>query len=76
MTNPTHDTDPVDEFFARQRADVPTLVADELHWQRVLRRARRSRGRRWMRYAAGAAAAVLAGTVGWQVIGPGMAARS
>ncbi len=36
-----------------QRAEVPTLVADELHWQRVLRRARRSRGRRWMRYAAG-----------------------
>ncbi len=71
MTNPTHDTDPVDEFFARQRADVPTLVADELHWQRVLRRDRRSRGRRWMRYAAGAAAAVLAGTVGWQVVGPG-----
>lgn len=77
MTNPTHDahdahdTDPVDEFFARQRADVPTLVADELHWQRVLSRTRRSRGRRWMRYAAGAAAAVIAGTVGWQVVGRG-----
>jgi len=74
MTNTTHDahhTDPVDEFFAAQRADVPTLVADELHWQRVLRRARRSRGSRWMRYAAGAAAAVIAGTVGWQVVGGG-----
>lgn len=71
MTNPTRDTDQVDEFFARQRADVPTLVADELHWQRVLRKARGSRGRRWMRYAAGAAAAVIAGTVGWQVAGRG-----
>jgi photosystem II stability/assembly factor-like uncharacterized protein len=55
--------DPVARFFARERADVRSEPADDLHWQRIVREAYRPRGRRWLGYAGGVAAAGLVGAV-------------
>lgn len=59
--------DPVEEFFARERAQVRPLPADEGHWSSLVLEARREKRGRRMRYAMTAAAAVVivGGGVTW-----------
>jgi hypothetical protein len=72
MTGDEQGRDPVEDFFARERADVPSLAADEVRWERILARSRWSGPRRWIGYAAAAAAACLVvGALGWGLLGRG-----
>ncbi len=56
--------DPVEEFFAHERAQVRPLPTDEPHWSSLVVEARRERRARRMRYATSAAAAVLVAGAG------------
>lgn len=61
-----HRDDPVERFFAREREEIDELPGHDLHFQTMLRQARRPRSRRRLWLAAGvvAAAAVGAATAG------------
>lgn len=64
---PTHGV--VEDFFARERADIDELPGHDLHWQGIVREGRRGRGPRAAAWLATAAAAVLvagAGVAVWQ----------
>jgi hypothetical protein len=57
--------DPVEEFFAAQRADVDDLAPGPDRWEGIVTEARRPVRRRWLPYAGAAAAAVVVGAVAW-----------
>ncbi|MEI2777386.1 MAG: hypothetical protein V9G19_15695 [Tetrasphaera sp.] len=60
--------DPVEEFFAREKAMITREPADEERWQAIVAAGRRGRRSRWMTYAAGAAAAAAAvGVLGYAI---------
>lgn len=59
--------DPVEEFFAREKALITQEPADEARWQAIAAAGRRGRSR-WLTYAAaGLAAAVTIGTLGYAI---------
>ncbi|MFC8503315.1 WD40/YVTN/BNR-like repeat-containing protein [Pedococcus sp. NPDC057267] len=57
--------DPVEEFFARERADVRDLQAGFEHWEGIVREARRPSRRSWLPYAAVAAVAAVVAAGTW-----------
>ena len=57
--------DPVEEFFAAERADVRDLAPGPDRWEGIVTEARRPVRRRWLPYAGAAAAAVVVGAVAW-----------
>ena len=57
--------DPVEEFFARERADVRDLQAGHEHWEGIVREARRPARRSWLPYAAAAAVAAVVAAGTW-----------
>lgn len=60
---PMNVSDPVADFFARERAAVTAAPADDLRWERIVEQSRpTTRSRTWL--LAGAAAAVLAVAIG------------
>jgi len=60
--------EPVEDFFAREREEIPTLHGDEARWADIVGAARRAPRRSRVGYAAAAAAAVvLVGTAGWGI---------
>ncbi|GAB3436597.1 hypothetical protein GCM10027517_06930 [Phycicoccus ginsengisoli] len=65
--------DPVEEFFARERAEVRDLPAGREHWEDIVREARRPARRPWLPYAAAAAVAAVVAAGAWAglVHGPG-----
>jgi hypothetical protein len=63
--------DPLEEFFARERAEVRELPGGPDHWQEIVRRARRPARRAWPAYLGLAAAAAAVLVVGYTALGPG-----
>lgn len=59
--------DPIEEFFARERAAITREPADDERWQQIVAAGQRGRSQRWRTFAAAAAAAVLVGGVGYAV---------
>lgn len=59
--------DPIEEFFARERAAITREPADEQRWNEIVAAGRRGRRSRWTTFAAAAAAAVLVGGIGYAV---------
>ena len=57
--------DPVEEFFARERADLRDLPAGREHWEGIVREARRPARRSWLPYAAAAAVAAVVAAGAW-----------
>lgn len=58
--------DPVEEFFSRERRDVPDLPGGPEHWERLVTESRRPARRAWLPYlGAAAAAAVVVGAVAY-----------
>ena len=58
--------DPLEDFFARERAGIRELPGGPDHWDDLVRGSRRPRHQSWLPYLAGAAAvAVVVGGLGW-----------
>ena len=64
--------DPLEEFFARERADLRELPGGPERWDDIVRRSRRPARHTWVPYLAGAAAAaVVVGAMGWNAVDRG-----
>jgi hypothetical protein len=62
--------DPLEDFFARERAEVRELPGGPDHWQDIVRESRRPAHRRWPVYLGAGAAAAAVAAVAYAALGP------